>query len=133
MGQDLHPAVRKYQLQFMGEPFPVMDDRSAVVFLFRPVVHKLHRLPVRNVKKLAFATHAEATTAALPHLSAPESTPAPPGDKRPIAILDLRPDPKGYRYQLGGQGRTREPGRKLLASPRVRQDCRGSKALPDTE
>ncbi len=58
MRQDLRPAVRKYQRQFMGELFPVMDYSSAVVFIFCPVVHELYRLPVRDMAKFAFAKHA---------------------------------------------------------------------------
>ena len=57
MGQNLCPSIGEDQRQFVGEPFPVVEDPRSVFFLFFPVVGKLHRTPVRDVAIFSFAEH----------------------------------------------------------------------------
>ena len=55
VGEDLGPAIRKDQRQFVGKPLPVVQDFRAVFFLFFPMIGELHGSPVGDVAIFSFA------------------------------------------------------------------------------
>ena len=55
MGEDLGPAIREDQRQFVRKPLPVVQDFRAVLFLLFPVVGEFHGTPMRNMAVFPFA------------------------------------------------------------------------------
>jgi hypothetical protein len=87
MGQDLRPAVRKYQRQFMGEPFPPWLRRLPLLSSgpqTSPIASaQCEEVRLRQTRRSTFPPyraaqhdpHAMASMAGLARPSAPESTP----------------------------------------------------------
>ena len=53
MGEDLRSPVGEHKSEFVGKPFPVVEDFRTVFFLFFPAIGELDRAPMGNVTVLA--------------------------------------------------------------------------------
>src|SRR5208282_2563937 len=56
--ENLSLAVGEDQREFVGKPFPVMQDLGAVFLLLFPMIGELHRPPVGDVTIFSSAEHA---------------------------------------------------------------------------
>lgn len=58
MGKNLRLAIGKDERQFVRKALPIVQDPSAILFLFFPMIGELDRSPVSNVAVFTIAEHA---------------------------------------------------------------------------
>ena len=62
MGKDLGVAVGEGQREFVGKPFPIMQDLGSILFLLFPMVGELDGAPMRDVTIFTVAENSVASS-----------------------------------------------------------------------
>lgn len=57
MGENLCLSTSEDEGQLVREPFSVMQDSPAILFLFFPMIRELHRSLMSDVSALSFSEH----------------------------------------------------------------------------